>query len=285
MDDMWKAKFSTYEKETLQDNWYEDRIQAPEEVSFKERERFLREQDPDLVEVASSEAARNMPVPRLTRHRLPGTKRCIPVHISTSKETPYVAAPQDFTTTNQAVQAAQSQYASTVRKPTLMATKNFSNAIFTDRTLRGQTTAKGYGATLPSHRPEEHATYFETTNQYFYDRKPMAAQELYQTDPLPEKGDDARYIGGYPASVNPNKPGAGPQYQSSKAFNMTKSLTAGFRDSANGPETQVRGKAGARHALEQDPVEGGAPYGQSVFLDVYQEQAKVHTGTVGMVPA
>lgn len=46
-----------------------------------------------------------------------------------------------------------------------------------------------------SHRPEEHATYFETTNQYFYDRKPMAAQELYQTDPLPEKGDDARYIG------------------------------------------------------------------------------------------
>jgi hypothetical protein len=40
--------------------------------------------------------------------------------------------------------------------------------------------------------------------------------------------------GGYPASVNPNKPEAGPQYQISKAFNMTKSLTAGFMDESAG---------------------------------------------------
>lgn len=184
MDDMWKAKFSTYEKETLQgidgalalhypagrsscsthgceinsvvlflDNWYEDRIQAPEEVSFLERERYLREQDPDLVEVAGLGQARNMPVPRLTRHRLPGTKRCIPVHVPVSKvrsarapgynlrqpatrttkppklvtnrtyptqAKPYVAAPQDFTTTNQAVHSAESQYTAQLHKPVLV---------------------------------------------------------------------------------------------------------------------------------------------------------------------
>lgn len=221
-----------------------------------------------------------MPIPRLTRHRLPETKRCIPVHNPIAKETPYIAAPQDFTTTNQAVHAAESQYVPTIKRPIMVATKNFTKTVFADRTLQGTATTKGYGSTLPSHTPEEHATYYETTNQAFYDRKPAEVRTMHAADPLPEKGDDMRFVGGYPASVNPNKPEAGPQYQISKAFNMTKSLTAGFMDESAGEDTQPRGKAGARHEITQEPAESGSLYGQSVYLDVYQTQVKPHMTTL-----
>jgi hypothetical protein len=52
---------------------------------------------------------------------------------------------------------------------------------------------------LISHTPEEHATYYETTNQAFYDRKPAEVRTMHAADPLPEKGDDMRFVGELPS--------------------------------------------------------------------------------------
>ncbi len=41
-------------------------------------------------------------------------------------------------------------------------------------------------------------------------------------------------LGGYPASINPNKPRAGPQFEGSKLYNRSTRLTTEFYDTSTG---------------------------------------------------
>lgn len=61
--------------------------------------------------------------------------------------------------------------------------------------LQSQVLSKRKAFCVSSHRPEEHAAYYETTNQLFYEQKPAEARQKYESDPIPEKGDDARFVG------------------------------------------------------------------------------------------
>ena len=41
-------------------------------------------------------------------------------------------------------------------------------------------------------------------------------------------------LGGYPASINPNKPQAGPQFEGSQLYNRSTRLTTEFYDTSTG---------------------------------------------------
>ena len=115
----------------------------------------------------------------------------------------------------------------------------------------GKASVGGFGATLPTHRPEHFATYRETTYARHFVEDPRAARA---EPPPPEQSDDARFVGGYPACVNAARPDAR-LHSSSRAFFNKGQMRKDFTD----PTVTVdfRGKSGARGVEHEDAGGGG----------------------------
>jgi hypothetical protein len=154
------------------------------------------------------------------------------------------------------------------RRAPLVAVENFDAETRLNRTGArdskfGKASVGGFGATLPTHRPEHFATYRETTYARHFVEDPRAARAK---PPPPEQSDDARFVGGYPACVNAARPDAR-LHSSSRAFFNKGQMRKDFTD----PTVTVdfRGKSGARGLSTRTPVEAGASENDCTWADLY----------------
>lgn len=237
----------TFQKEVLNDNWYEDRVQEPEEIPYAARQKIVREKEADCSIVTGyTTAIGEFPlslVPRIERHVLPDTSRTIPVDIP--GEVPYKRATGDkleFTTTKQTMDRGMLSTPPPldVAKPVPVTTHNLSSTLKADRTTRAPPT--GFAATLPRHPDSEFQGHFETTNQFFYDKKPEEA-----TTRSPE----------YFAPLD-------------KTHNLQKTLHKDTWEEEK-HDNDVGGRSGNRGEMTRRPGESGNPYGVSTWVDEYSQ--------------
>ena len=230
-------------------------------MKFKDRAAILREFEKDFTaKVTRQGDTRTVEVSRLTRYQLPQTKRTLPVHHA--GENPYTIAD------NLKYESSYNIAHVTPEKP--LKTANMKVKALIGHQNFGRTTqyADDIGDVLPKHSESKDARYFQTTSDTFYNALPSDTKAKWAVNPPPEKGDDERFIGSYPAKLNPNAPELGPFYGNSRHF---------FRDSKwekdsfdpTKREDLPRGKCGARGELTRHPGESGSLAVGSVWADEY----------------
>eukprot|EP00239_Pterosperma_sp_CCMP1384_P011201 CAMPEP_0197860874 /NCGR_PEP_ID=MMETSP1438-20131217/36540_1 /TAXON_ID=1461541 /ORGANISM="Pterosperma sp., Strain CCMP1384" /LENGTH=272 /DNA_ID=CAMNT_0043477879 /DNA_START=62 /DNA_END=880 /DNA_ORIENTATION=+ len=263
-DTQYTAQLRSFNSETLQDNWWENRIQKPEEVTHDERlqSTVRREREDGICKFVDFDNC-SQPFASVLcrqRHTLPGSKRTIPQQVDEL----------DYTTTYKAMMDGEQNHVAPPATVKLVHETNFYKEVHTSRNHEAKP-ANGFGGVLPSHPPSHKQTYFETTNQAMYDRIP---KEVKAKPPPPEQGNDSRYLGGYAASHNPNNTGKGQVYSDSRSFYYTRQLP---RDSLDTfvAEEPPRGRAGARGHLVRVPDESGSKKGTHTWADEY---AGTHVG-------
>lgn len=236
----------SFTMDTLNDNWYEDKVQRPEDVPYSERQKVVREKDPDCsVLTGYTTAIHEFPVnlvPRLARSTMPDSSRVIPVDIA--GDVPYKRASGDkleFTTTKQAMDQGMLSTAKPVdvRKPVMVTTHNLSATLNANRETGAPPT--GFAATLPKHPDSELKSQLETTNQHFYDKKP----ELDKTTK------DPAYFAPLDRTHHLDNIVYKDSYETVKHDN------------------DINGRAGNRGELTRRPGESGNPYGVSTWVDEY----------------
>ena len=92
------------------------------------------------------------------------------------------------------------------------------------KTIRTQRILQNGDDLLPKHPPSKDAKYFETSNSIMYGKNPDSVRDKWTSRPLPEKGNDDRFIGGYAAKCNPNDEYNRPFYSESRYFFKTGSI-------------------------------------------------------------
>jgi len=255
------SKLRSFSNSTLQDNWYEDRIQAPEEVTHQERldkSRAIASEDGICRFVGFENYSQPLAtVPARTRHLLPGSTRTIPIDVNSL----------DYATTYLSMHKGQMAVQHPPATTKIIQQGNYYEEIHTSR-LHPTLPSSGFGGVLPSHPRTHSETYFETTNQHFYDKK---VEQHKAKPPATEQGDDVRFVGGYPASHNPNAMTKGHVYSDSKGFFYTRSLPRDSLDAAE-REEPPRGKLGSRGELIKKPQESGSKLGTSTWADEYAQR-------------
>ena len=136
------------------------------------------------------------------------------------------------------------------------------------KTIRTQRILQNGDDLLPKHPPSKDAKYFETSNSIMYGKNPDSVRDKWTSRPLPEKGNDDRFIGGYAAKCNPNDEYNRPFYSESRYFFKTGSIEKDSYEKSMFA-AQPRGKCGARGELVRAPEESGAILGTSVWADEY----------------
>lgn len=256
----WKARIRSFDCKTLQDNWFEDRIQAAEdEESHQEHIRETREHSLNVLVGFGNVSQPLCAAPTLVRHNMPPSNRTLRGGDTN---------PDYSTTTKEHFQGGQAQK-DPLKSTKMVLEKNYYQVIHTDRTHK-TLPVTGFGGILPSHPPGFGDSNFETTNDHFYAHK-AAAHRLYTPVP-PEQGDDKRWVGGYPASKNPNAPDRGEVYSTSKSFNHAQHLPQDTLDTFMVAEPP-RGKMGSRGHLVRKCEESGSKYGSHVWADEYASAA------------
>ena len=101
-----------------------------------------------------------------------------------------------------------------------------------------------------------------------YGKNPDSVRDKWSSKPLPEKGNDDRFIGGYAAKCNPNDEYNRPFYGDSRYFFKTGSIEKDSYEKSMFA-AQPRGKCGARGELVRAPDESGAILGTSIWADEY----------------
>ena len=184
------AQLRTFSNKTLQDNWFEDRVQAGLEVN-----QFKPVNKNELSLMFSSCSSDPERLEHLTRHEWPDSRRTLPILP--------VADQSRFTSTYKATSMETIEQKKSLRKDTgkkfLVNRLNVGSAIRTQRTLKNGDTL------LPRHPPSKDAKYFESTNSMMYGKNPDSVRENWSSKPLPEKGNDNRFIGGYAAKCSCSK--------------------------------------------------------------------------------
>ena len=148
----------------------------------------------------------------------------------------------------------------------MVTTQNFSAQISQPRRTELRPTVGGFDATLTRGASfEEERT---TTFQRFH----VLAPERAKRGPAPpEKGDDERAVGGYPARVNPVRPDAA-VYSTSRAFFIKNATDRDFLDNTRDTTSLgsgIGGRCGARGPLVRNAGEAGCRNAPSVWADDY----------------
>ena len=148
----------------------------------------------------------------------------------------------------------------------MVTTQNFSAQISQPRRTELRPTVGGFDATLTRGASfEEERT---TTFQRFH----VLAPERAKRGPAPpEKGDDERAVGGYPARVNPVRPDAA-VYSTSRAFFIKNATDRDFLDNTRDTTSLgsgIGGRCGARGPLGRNAGEAGCRNAPSVWADDY----------------
>mmetsp|Transcript_26431 Transcript_26431/g.50191 ORF Transcript_26431/g.50191 Transcript_26431/m.50191 type:complete len:273 (+) Transcript_26431:111-929(+) len=255
-----EAKLRTFGSVTLQDNWYEDRLQAPEDIPHEKRleasRSRIRIKDESIGKFVGFDNVSQpiAPVPPRQRHELPKTSRTMPADVKH----------RDFTSTYNAMMKGDQQPPRTQKLVKMVQGSNYYHEV---HTLRKHPTLpeKGFGGVLPTHPNTHNKVYFDTTYKAFFEDKPAEARA--QPGP-PEQGDDSRYVGGYAACLNPNAPDKGQVFSDSRGFFYTQSLPRDTKDQVL-REEPPRGKIGSRGELIRDPKEAGSKSELSTYKDEY----------------
>ncbi|KAK3269674.1 hypothetical protein CYMTET_21896 [Cymbomonas tetramitiformis] len=259
MATQYTAQLRSFSNKSLQDNWWENRIQEPEEKTHDARLDTLTRRDRETsickfvgVDNASQPVAS---VPVRHRHLLPKSDRVIPQHIEGAM----------FDTTYTGMMNGEELFVSPPEVTKLVHDTNFYHEVHTNRTHEARATT-GFGGVLPTHPADHCKTHFETTNQALYDRMPKEDTRKHT-----QQGDDARFVGGYQASHNPNNTVKGPVHTENRSFYYTRKLPRDSLDTFVAPEPP-RGKAGGRGFLVRNPEESGSLHGSHKWGDEYAEQ-------------
>ena len=232
------------------------------------REPFLREfeadfcKGPSVRDATASDGATAQKIrhlPRLVKYREVDTKRTLPVHFAGDK--PYECSKNlKYNTTYGMTMKGEANSTVTHHKKCMVGTANFSRSV--NRMAPRETD----DAVLPSHPEGNDARYFETTNESMYQTLPQKTLDGWEKDPPKEKGNDDRFMGSYPATLNPNAPDKGPFFSNSRHFFRTSQWHKDSYDRTVRADLP-RGKCGARGELVRHPGESGGQKGASVWLD------------------
>ena len=148
----------------------------------------------------------------------------------------------------------------------MVTTQNFSAQISQPRRTELRPTVGGFDATLT--RGES----FEEERTTTFQRFRVLAPERAKRGPVPpEKGDDERAVGGYPARVNPVRPDAA-VYSTSRAFFIKNATDRDFLDNTRDTTSLgsgIGGRCGARGPLVRNAGEAGCRNAPSVWADDY----------------
>ena len=225
------------------------------------REPFLREieadfcQGPSMRDATASDAnPKLVHLPRLVKYREVDTKRTLPVHFA--REKPY----SKYNTTYGMTMKGEANSTVTHHKKSMVGTANFS------RSVTRMAPRETDDAVLPSHPESDDARYFETTNESMFQTLPQKTLGSWEKDPPKEKGNDDRFMGSYPAKLNPNAPEKGPFFSNSRHFFHTCQWDKDSYDRTVRADLPL-GKCGARGELVRHPGESGGQKGASVWLD------------------
>jgi len=256
--DPWKAKLRTFSCKTLQDNWLEERIQALEDHEADQERMKIRmaEEEISLLAGPGNVSQPLAQAPLLVRHAQPTSTRVLRAHTTNPKD--------QYATTNTLTHKGEQNKAPPPKVVKMVAQKNYYNEVHTDRT-HPTLPQSGFGSVLPKHPPNYGESYFETTTGHFFQKK---VAEGKAKPPPPEQGDDKRWVGGYPASHNPNAADRGEVYSNAKTFNHTPQFPQDTLDTCVNTEPP-RGKVGSRGHLVRTPLEAGSKYGSHVWADEY----------------
>uniref|UniRef100_A0A7S0WX89 Uncharacterized protein n=1 Tax=Pyramimonas obovata TaxID=1411642 RepID=A0A7S0WX89_9CHLO len=259
--DPWRAKLRTFSAKTLQDNWLEERIQVAENEEA-DQELLKTRQSEEEISLLAGFGNVSQPLaqaPLLVRHSQPPTNRVLRAYTVTTKE-------HYATTTSLAHQGEQNK-PPPPKAAKMISQKNYYAEMRMDRT-HPTLPQTGFGSVLPAHPPNYGESHFETTTGHFFQKK--VAEDKCKPAP-PEQGDDKRWVGGYPASHNPNAADRGEVYSHAKTFYHTPQLPSDTLDTFVNTEPP-RGKVGSRGHLVRSAVDAGSKYGSHVWAD---EQAQV----------
>ncbi|QDZ24884.1 hypothetical protein HOP50_15g74270 [Chloropicon primus] len=247
------AQLRTFSNKTLQDNWFEDRVQEGLDVN---QSKPVSKNELSLM-FASGEGQSER-LEHLTRHARPDSRRTLPI-LSDDDES-------RFTSTYKANSMETIQQKKFHGKDS--GRKLLVNRLNLGKTIRTQRVLQNGDDLLPKHPPSKDAKYFETSNSIMYGKDPDSVRDKWDFKPLPEKGNDNRFIGGYAAKCNPNDEYHRAFYGDSRYFFKTGSIE---KDSYAKSmfAAQPRGKCGARGELVRAPDESGAILGTSVWADEY----------------
>ena len=214
-----------YGNKTLQDNWFEDRVQSEIEAGHQARLQgaTLREFEPALsmiVPPKGNQAERFATVPRTYRQPAPSTARALPDYS--------VGAKYETSSADQAGWARPPR--STAAHKPMVGMRQFGEIHKRGGgTVGGEVAAPApgsFGSVLPAHDPGHDARHFATTNDDFYNKRVELART--QGVPPPEQADDTRFIGGYPAAINPNHPAKGAIHSAKHSFHKKSKLEGDF---------------------------------------------------------
>ncbi|GAQ90568.1 hypothetical protein KFL_006570030 [Klebsormidium nitens] len=205
-------------------NWNEDRLQAS--CSFDESKKIaggtgartlVSRADEGFPEISKSVSNYNeafINIPHYTRFNQPDTKERILPSASAATGGP---AESSSTFYQKAVLEPRPE-----PKPKTRPMVNKANIHEIHQPRATGAPLEGYGATLPGHKKESDPSQrWVTTNQRMYVDDPAKAR---LRPPPPDKLDDERFVGGLPASCNPNFPEKGRLLPTDRTFFRTRSF-------------------------------------------------------------
>ena len=238
------------------DNWFEDRVSGGLDVN--QSKPFNKNELSIMFSASGPGGASRDPLEHLNRHEWPDSRRTLPI-LSDDDES-------RFTSTYKATSMETIEQKKSLGKDS--GRKFLVNRLNLGNTVRTQRILQNGDDLLPRHPLSKDAKYFETSNSIMYGKNPDAVRDKWTSKPLPEKGNDNRFIGGYAAKCNPNDEYNRPFYGDSCYFFKTGSIEKdSYEESMFAP--QPRGKCGARGELVRAPDESGAILGTSVWADEY----------------
>ncbi len=238
------------------DNWFEDRIQE----GLDANQTTMSNNQLNLLFSASGAGRGDVTdrLEHLNRREWPNSRRTLPI-LSKNDESSYTST---YKATSKETIEQKKSLGRDSGKKFLVNRLNLGDSIRTPRILQNGDDL------LPRHPPSKDAKYFETSNSIMYGKDPASVRDKWGSKPLPEKGNDTRFIGGYAAKCNPNDEYNRPFYGDSRYFFKTGSIEKDSYEKSMFAN-QPRGKCGARGELIRAPDESGAMLGYTVWADEY----------------
>ena len=192
----------SFECSTLQNNWWEDRIQASEDVKLTERSSGVRTYEPEVTrQVPPSNCEQPLAAaPHLVRYADAKSERVVPQHDTAIKHTR-----TDIweTTTQDALRPKVD-----LHKPPAL------KDIAASDTLARRIPKSDW---TPPPKPTPTFETAETTSSAFHTVSFLA----HKNDALPEQGDDTRIMGGFPACKIPTQNPSQPVYSHTRQFSTS----------------------------------------------------------------
>ncbi|KAK9808884.1 hypothetical protein WJX72_005701 [[Myrmecia] bisecta] len=227
-----EAQLCTYSNKVLTGNWWEDRIQEPENVLQPSTAVVADAAQEHLMAATHGRDSYTRPqsyAPHLTRHARASTQRCMAKHYAQGEQ-------QYRTTMKQEAESHLHEHMAPVHGPAKMVPAKVHQSLATlDASLL---LSKVLGETASKHA----ADHWETTAQHHYATLPKQA-----------------------VAAKPDK--FGPP---DKKHFQKNGMARDFYDHTRRGEPP-QGHCGARGPLTRNPAESGSRYGRSVFWDEYGE--------------